>query len=56
MQKDENNDGLKRVWPEPSVDSDKNMGYALQWFGFAAIAAIAWLGFAWRIWRRKKNT
>ena len=54
MQKDENNDGLKRVWPEPSVDSDKNRGYALQWFGFAAIAAIAWLGFAWRIWRRKK--
>ncbi len=56
MQKDGSNDGLKRVWPEPSVDSDKNMGYALQWFGFAAIAAIAWLGFAWRIWRRKKNT
>jgi hypothetical protein len=56
MQKDDNNDGLKRVWPEPSVDSDKNMGYALQWFGFAAIAAIAWLGFAWRIWRRKKST
>ncbi len=55
MQKDENNDGLKRVWPTPSIDSDKNMGYAMQWFGFAAIAVIAWLGFAWRIWRRKKN-
>jgi cytochrome oxidase assembly protein ShyY1 len=55
MQKDEQNDGLKRVWPEPSVDSDKNIGYAMQWFGFAAIAVIAWLGFAWRIWRRKKT-
>jgi cytochrome oxidase assembly protein ShyY1 len=55
MQKDESKDGLKRVWPEPSIDSDKNMGYAMQWFGFAAIAVIAWLGFAWRIWRRKKN-
>ena len=55
MQKGENNDGLKRIWPEPSVDSDKNMGYAMQWFGFAAIAVIAWLGFAWRLWRRKKT-
>ncbi len=55
MQKNEIDDGLKRVWPEPSVDADKNMGYAMQWFGFAAIAVIAWLGFAWRIWRRKKN-
>jgi len=55
MQKNEMDDVLKRVWPEPSIDSDKNMGYAMQWFGFAAIAVIAWLGFAWRIWRRKKN-
>jgi len=55
MQKDTPEDGLKRVWPEPSVDSDKNMGYAMQWFGFAAIAVIAWLGFAWRILRRKKT-
>ncbi len=56
MQKDEPSEVLKRVWPEPSIDSDKNMGYAMQWFGFAAIAVVAWLGFAWRIWRRKKNT
>ena len=55
MQKNESGDGLKRIWPEPSIDADKNLGYAMQWFGFAAIAVIAWLGFAWRIWRRKKN-
>lgn len=55
MQKNNSEDGLKRVWPEPSVDADKNTGYAMQWFGFAAIAVIAWLGFAWRIVRRKKT-
>lgn len=44
---------LLQEWPEPSVDSDKNRGYALQWFGFAAIAAGAWLVIAWRALRRK---
>lgn len=46
-------DTLAREWPEPSVDADKNRGYALQWFGFAAIAAIAWLIIAWRALRRR---
>lgn len=44
---------LVQEWPEPSLDSDKNHGYALQWFGFAAIAAGAWLLTAWRAVRRK---
>ncbi|PLC48922.1 hypothetical protein CR159_15300 [Pollutimonas subterranea] len=44
---------LQHEWPEPSLDSDKNRGYALQWFGFAAIAAGAWLVIAWRALRRK---
>ena len=44
---------LVQEWPEPSLDSDKNHGYALQWFGFAAIAAGAWLVIAWRALRRK---
>lgn len=44
---------LRQEWPEPSLDSDKNRGYALQWFGFAAIAAVAWLVVAWRALRRK---
>jgi cytochrome oxidase assembly protein ShyY1 len=47
------NDGLIRVWPEPSVDADKNLGYATQWFGFAAICIIALLVFAWRLKRRR---
>jgi len=41
-------DGLLRDWPQPSVDADQNIGYAVQWFGFAAIAAIAWLVVLWR--------
>ncbi|NYT84747.1 SURF1 family protein [Pollutimonas harenae] len=44
---------LLREWPEPSLDADKNKGYALQWFSFAAIAAIAWLVIAWRALRRR---
>ncbi|MBO9354262.1 SURF1 family protein [Bordetella petrii] len=45
-------DALVRDWPQPSVDYNQNQGYALQWFSFAAIAAIAWLVVAWRAWRR----
>jgi cytochrome oxidase assembly protein ShyY1 len=53
MQTSTSNDGLIRVWPEPSVDADKNVGYATQWFGFAAICFIALLVFAWRLTRRR---
>jgi cytochrome oxidase assembly protein ShyY1 len=42
------NDALIRVWPEPSVDADKNVGYAMQWFGFATICLIALIVFGWR--------
>ncbi|MCW0208359.1 MAG: SURF1 family protein, partial [Achromobacter sp.] len=36
-------DGLVRDWPQPSVDYQQNTSYAVQWFAFAGIAAIAWL-------------
>lgn len=52
MQTGGNDDGLLREWPQPSIDADKNMGYALQWFGFATIAGIAWLVVAAGAWRR----
>jgi len=45
-------DGLVRQWAGPSLDADKNVGYAIQWFSFAAIALCAALGVAWRTWRR----
>ncbi len=44
---------LLREWPEPSLDADKNKGYALQWFGFATIAIVACLVILWRALRRR---
>jgi len=44
-------DGLVRQWAGPSLDADKNIGYAMQWFSFAAIALCAALALAWRTWR-----
>jgi cytochrome oxidase assembly protein ShyY1 len=48
-------DGMVRDWPQPSVDFERNEGYALQWFSFAAIAAIAFVVVAWRAARRGKT-
>lgn len=48
-------DGLVRDWPGPSVDYSQNQGYALQWFSFAAIAALAWLVVAGRAWKRARQ-
>ena len=45
---------LLRDWPEPSLDADKNRGYALQWYSFALIAGGAWLFLAWHAWRRRR--
>lgn len=45
-------DPLLREWPDPMLDSDKNRGYALQWFGFMAIAIIVCIGLAWHLLRR----
>lgn len=43
---------LEREWPQPSVDADKNMGYAMQWFMFASIAFGALVVLLWRTRRR----
>jgi surfeit locus 1 family protein len=47
-------DGLVRQWAGPSIDSDTNMGYAMQWFAFAAIAITAAGVLAWRGLKRAK--
>jgi len=46
-------DSLVRDWAGPSLDADKNVGYAMQWFGFATIALIAALVLAGRMWRQR---
>lgn len=48
-------DNLRRDWAAPSLDADKNRGYALQWFGFAAIAGGAALWLLWRILRPRRR-
>lgn len=45
---------LVRQWPEPSIDADKNIGYAMQWFLFATIAFGALVALLWRLLRREK--
>ncbi len=49
------NDGLVRDWPQPSVDFNQNLGYAMQWFAFAGICGIAWLVVAWRAMKRMRR-
>lgn len=47
-------EALLRQWPEPSVDANKNVGYAMQWFSFAAIAIGAMGVLLWRTRTRAK--
>lgn len=34
--------GYGRDWPQPDEGSDRNLGYAVQWFGFAVAAIGIW--------------
>lgn len=36
-------DGLVRLWIRPDAGSERNFGYALQWFGLSALTAFFWL-------------
>lgn len=42
-QTDAAEDGLVRVWNRPDAGSERNFGYALQWFGLSALTAFFWL-------------
>jgi len=55
LQRSPAQDGLVRSWPLPSLDADKNVGYATQWFGFAAIALIACCVVLWRFVRHRRR-
>lgn len=35
--------GYVREWPRPDERADRNLGYAVQWFGFAATSLGIWL-------------
>ena len=38
-------DGLVRKWAIPGTGAEKNKGYALQWFTFALLALVLFIGF-----------
>jgi surfeit locus 1 family protein len=40
--------GYVRDWPRPDEHADRNLGYAVQWFGFAAASLGIWLYFLFR--------
>ncbi|QID17088.1 SURF1 family protein [Nitrogeniibacter mangrovi] len=44
-------DGLVRDWPRPDLGVDRHRGYAVQWFGLAALAAGLCAWFGWKRWR-----
>lgn len=39
-QRSETNDGLARDWPRADLGIERNEGYALQWYSFAALAIV----------------
>jgi len=51
-QSNDTGDGLVRDWPRPAAGSERNRGYALQWYG---LAATAFLFFVVTGFRREKD-
>ena len=41
-------DGYVREWAVPGTTPDRHLGYAMQWFAFAAVAAAIWLVLSFR--------
>ena len=46
-------DGLARDWPMPDAGIEKHVGYMVQWYTFAALAAGLW---AWFTFRPRRGT
>lgn len=36
-------EGFVRDWPEPGSGRERHLGYAFQWFAFAAVLCVIWL-------------
>ena len=45
QQTGEASEGLQRDWPAPALGVEKHYGYAFQWFGLSALAAILYVWF-----------
>jgi cytochrome oxidase assembly protein ShyY1 len=53
QQANDTTDGLRRAWPRPAAGVEKHRGYALQWYGLAALSAGLTLYFGGRALRRR---
>jgi len=47
LQSPDDDHGFVRAWVSKPVDETMHIGYALQWFAFALIAAIIWVRISW---------
>jgi len=41
-------DGLAREWQRPDTRVDRHHGYALQWYSFAALAAVLYVALSFK--------
>lgn len=41
-------EGFVREWSVPGSGSDRNLGYAVQWFAFAALAIAIWIALSFK--------
>ncbi len=48
-------DTLQRIWPQPASGVEKHRGYALQWFGLAALSAGLTIFFGVRALRDRRT-
>ena len=55
QQTSESADGLRRTWARPASGVDTHRGYALQWFGLAALSAGLTAYFGGRALRRSRT-
>jgi surfeit locus 1 family protein len=46
--------GFVRDWPRPDARSERHVGYAWQWFGFAAATVGIWLFYLVRPWLHRR--
>jgi surfeit locus 1 family protein len=44
QQRNDTMDGLRRRWPEPGDGSARNSAYAMQWYSFAVLTLILYVG------------
>jgi cytochrome oxidase assembly protein ShyY1 len=42
-------DGLVRNWPAPDFGIEQHRSYMVQWYSFALLGCVLWVGLSWRV-------